>query len=389
MRVLNVNMSLDAVEGGGTAERTAQMSRHLVRSGILCTILTTNLGWPSSCIQDFEGIEVIAIPCWWKRYYLFSPTLRQVREAVAWADIVHLMGHWTFLNAVTYAYVRRLGKPYVVCPAGALPIFGRSRMLKRFYNFVIGRRIVRHAARCIAVTRSELLHFKRYGVSSDRVTVIPNGIDLQRFSVTGDGDFLARIGLGANPFILFMGRLNLIKGPDLLLQAFIGLGQEFRYHHLVFAGPDGGMLSQLRDQAAAAGVEARVHFIGHLGGVDKLNAYQGAKLVAVPSRQEAMSIVVLEAGCARKPVLITDQCGFAEAGLAGGGWVVPATVAGLQNGLAESLNDQSILTERGQILHGIVRGQFQWTTVVNQYLTLYDQILRDHRATGFSGARCI
>ncbi|MGH8761386.1 MAG: glycosyltransferase, partial [Burkholderiales bacterium] len=122
MHILNVNMSLDAVEGGGTAERTVQMSRHLVRSGVPCTVLATNLGWSPARAKDFEGIEVIALPCVWKRYYLFGPALRRIRDAVARADVVHLMGHWTLLNALTYLYARHFGKPYVVCPAGALPI---------------------------------------------------------------------------------------------------------------------------------------------------------------------------------------------------------------------------------------------------------------------------
>ena len=45
--------------------------------------------------------------------------------------------------------------------------------------------------------------------------------------------------------ILFMGRLNPIKGPDLLLQAFIQARHQFADFHLVFAGPDGGMLPEL------------------------------------------------------------------------------------------------------------------------------------------------
>jgi glycosyltransferase involved in cell wall biosynthesis len=389
MHVLNVNMSLDAVEGGGTAERTVQMSRHLVRSGASCTVLSTDLGWSPARAGDLEGVEVVIVPCIWKRYYLPWPALAKIRETVVRVDIVHLMGHWTLLNALIYLYVRRFGKPYVICPAGALPIFGRSKILKRLYNFVIGRRIVTQAARCIAVTRNELPQFKRYGVNSDRVTVIPNGIDPQRCAATGDGNVRDRIGLGADPFILFMGRLSLIKGPDLLLRAFVELGPKFRRHHLVFAGPDDGMLFELRILAAASVAEPRVHFVGYLGGDDKMQAYHAAELVVVPSRQEAMSIVVLEAGCVGKPVLITDQCGFEEVGRAGGGWIVPATVEGLRNGLAAVLNDQDALADRGRMLHRMVRERFQWTTIVNRYVSLYDQILRDHQSAGPLVARCI
>ncbi len=382
MHVLNVNMSLDAVAGGGTVERTLQMSRHLVRSGVSCTILATDLGWSSTRAKDFEGVEVIVLPCWWKRFYLPKPALGAIRDAVARADVVHLMGHWTVLNALVYFYARRFGKPYVVCSAGALPIFGRSRFLKRLYNFVIGCVIVRRAARCIAITPSELTQFEYYGVNPDHVTVIPNGIDRQDFVVEDDGNLRDRMGVGTEPFILFIGRLSPIKGPDLLLRAFIGLGPEFVCHHLIFAGPDDGMLSELRALAHASAVESRVHFVGYLGGNDKSRAYYEACLVAVPSRQEAMSIVVLEAGSVGTPVLITDRCGFTEVGLAEGGWVVPATVEALRNGLVAILHDHHALIEKGRMLQQMVHERFQWKTLVSQYLFLYEQILRECQPAG-------
>lgn len=384
MHIVNVNMSLDAVTGGGTVERTVQMSRHLVRSGVTCTILATDVGWSPARAKDFERIEVVLLPCVWKRYYLFGPTaLSRMREVITRADLVHLMGHWTLLNALSYLYVRRMGKPYVVCPAGALPIFGRGKTLKRLYNLMIGRRIVKNAARCIAVTRSELPHFKSYGVSADRVTVIPNGVTPECFTATNDGNFRARVGLGADPFILFLGRLSLIKGPDLLLQAFAGLAPEFRRHHLVFVGPDDGMLSELRALAAALAIESRVHFVGYLGGRDKSCAYHAAELVVVPSRQEAMSIVVLEAGIAGKPVLLTDQCGFDEIARINGGLVVPASIDDLKQGLQVMLGDSEKLGVMGKDLQKFVRQRFDWVEIVNQYLDLYKAILGEsiHKQT--------
>src|SRR5437667_8342528 len=87
------------------------------------------------------------------------------------------MNHWTLLNALVYIFARFFKKPYVVCPAGALMLYGRSKFLKRFYNFLIGRRLIREADRCIAISSNEIRQFQTYGVDSHRITVIPNGID--------------------------------------------------------------------------------------------------------------------------------------------------------------------------------------------------------------------
>ena len=60
-----------------------------------------------------------------------------------------------------------------------------------------------------------------------------------------------------------------------------------------------------------------MHFLGYIRGDDKVGAYTGAKLLAVPSRREAMSIVALEAGACGTPVILTTACGFDEVGNAG------------------------------------------------------------------------
>lgn len=136
--------------------------------------------------------------------------------------------------------IRRKNKPYVVCPAGALPIFGRSARLKRLYNFLVGRAIIKNATGWIAVTSGELPHFESYGIHASKVKIIPNGVAEEDFQFADTQSFLSRYHIPAVPIILFMGRLNPIKGPDLLLQAFIQARRDFLDFHLVFAGPDGG-----------------------------------------------------------------------------------------------------------------------------------------------------
>jgi glycosyltransferase involved in cell wall biosynthesis len=168
-----------------------------------------------------------------------------------------------------------------------------------------------------------------------------------------------------------VGRLNAIKGPDLLLQAFCNISNTLQDYHLVFVGPDDGMLAQLKEMAVAFDTSNRTHFIGYLGGEDKAQAYYAADLLVVPSRQEAMSIVVLESGITGTPVLITDQCGFDDVLNIGGGQVVPATIEGLQKGLNEILKGPEGLKAMGERLNHYVRTHFAWDTVVNKYLELY------------------
>lgn len=377
MKVLNVFTPLDPITGGGGTERTVQMSLFLVKNGIECSILTTDYGLTPERIKALDGINIIALPCLFKRFYVPKFSYKRLKRIIGRADIVHLMGHWTFLNALVYITLRSLNKPYVICPAGTLPIYGRSKFKKLFYNWLIGNKFISNAKGYIAVTKGELPQFQNYGVSSADVTIIPNGINPDNFKEADTEGFRKKYALGDKPFIMFLGRLNHIKGPDLLLEAFYKIKDDLKDYNLLFVGPDVGMLSRLRDIVSKRGMDNRVHFINYLGGIDKSNAYHAADLLVIPSRQEAMSIVVLEAGITGTPVLITDQCGFNEIGEINGGLVVPASIEGIAQGLLALLNNQSDLKARGANLKKHVCENFMWNTMVKKYVKLYEQILKN------------
>jgi glycosyltransferase involved in cell wall biosynthesis len=374
VKILNVIMSLDRVTGGGSVERTFQMSRSLKKAGQECTILTTNIGVTPERIKELEGVTIVALACLSQRFYVPKFKYKEIEDLVRNADIIHLMTHWTFLNALVYFIARRHKKPYVVCPAGVLLIYGRSRVIKTLYNWLIGHRLIRNAAKHIAITADEIPQFGTYGVRKESVTVIPNGIDPEDFKDNNVDIFRTKYGLGLVPFILFMGRLNAAKGPDLLLRAFCNAREHLALYHLVFAGPDQDMSKELRAIVAQYDVGDRVHFLGYVGGLDKSRAYYAADLLAIPSRREAMSIVVLEAGIAGTPVLMTDQCGFNEMAEAGGGMIVPASVEGLEKGLVDTLSKPVDLKMKGQKLKVFVSKHFLWDSIVDRYVQLYREL---------------
>lgn len=376
MKILNVSNTIDPVTGGGEAERSFQMSKFLAQSGADCRVLTIDTGLSAERKNFLGEGRVIALPCILRRFYIPKFSFRVINEIVADADIVHLMGHWTFLNAIVYLAIRKQNKPYVVCPAGALAIFGRSKLFKQIYNFVIGEKIIRNATMCIAVTPDETGSFVSYGVKPNKIHIIPNGVAEIDFLAEDNKGFREKFGIGVRPFILFVGRLNLIKGPDLLLKAFCEIKNKYPEVDLVFAGPDGGMLSELKSIVKNESAENRVHFLGYLGSIDKSYAYHAAEFLAIPSRHEAMSIVVLEAGVSGTPVLLTDQCGFNQIADMGGGWVVPATVEGLRDGLTDVLSSSGQIEVAASKIKKYVVDNFSWTTIVKEYWKLYSIHLR-------------
>lgn len=376
LRILNVNDMLDLQTGGGTAERTFQMSRFLAKQGAICEVLTIDSRHlDPQRIEALKPARLSVLRPLWRRFNVPRWGWSSIRKCVENADIIHLMCHWSVLNAMVYLAARRAGKPYVVCPAGALPMFGRSRWLKRLYNLVIGNAIIRNAAGWIAVTESEFPHFEEYGVPASRVTVIPNGVNGEDFPVVDVAEFRRRHGLPDAPMILFMGRLNPIKGPDLLLQAFLAARCAFPEYHLAFAGPDGGMLAELQETVGRSGIGGYVHFLGYVGGADKSAAYRMADLLVVPSRLEAMSIVAIEAGICGVPVLLTDQCGLGEIRSIDTRLEVPASVAGIADGLTNLLGEPHILEKIAPAWSDFVDRKYSWMSLAPEYFRLYRHIL--------------
>ncbi len=381
MKILLVNHLLDPVTGGGTAERTLQLARFLKREGAECTVLGLNIGDLGSGehLARRYGVDVMAIPCINERFFVPWLMPWRLKQLVLEVDVVLLSGHWTLLNALFFRECRRNGTPYLFCPAGALKPFGRSTLLKWIYAKLVGSAVAREAAACIAVTEAEIADFVDCGVAAERVAVIPNGIDPDQYVLNDTAIAVERFrtehGLGDARVVLFLGRLNPIKGPDLLLDAFSQLAQQLPDVRLLLAGPDGGMRTDLEARANALGLADRVHFAGYVGGADKLAALHTAEVLAIPSRREAMSIVVLEAGICARPSVFTDTCGLEALARAGAGVMTSVSEDALAAGLLQLLEAPEQSREAGVKLQRIIRAEYLWQSQARRVLTLAVQVL--------------
>ncbi len=362
MRILCVTVLFDQETGGGTAERTLQLVNDLSSRGHQVTLLTTNIGLTASRRNEVKG-PLVGLNCLFRRFYVVEPRLFTVSRLVRQADIIHMMGLWNILNVLVYLFTRFHGVPYVICPAGELKLFGRSLGLKKLFNFLIGRAIVKNANGKIAITEEELPDFGLYGVPPSAVRLLPNGISLTALASQPDTDVLKRLDIQKKQYLLFMGRLNPIKGPDLLLQAFTRIAPRYPHLHLVLAGPDGGMRHTLAEEASRNDLTQRVHFAGYVSGAHKATLYRQALFLCIPSRHEAMSIVVLEAGVVSVPVLLTNRCGFDQVAEQGAGIVVEAEAGSLSEGIDALLQRPGDLVTMGQHLNRLVASQYSWDRI--------------------------
>ena len=384
MNILNVVGNIDEETGGGATERARQVSIHLSRMGSDVTILTTTCSLSSVTSDSFKDLKaelkVVALPCLFTRFYVPWPLLRKVNKLVKQADVIHLFSHWTLINVMAYVAARINKKPYTISPMGALPIYGRSKFLKKAYNFLVGKRMFQKASKILVPTLNESPALRGYAHES-KIVHIPNGINEEDYIENDSGELRAKLGLKNHPFILFIGRLNPTKGPDLLLEAFCNIKDTYPDLHLVFIGPfskqppyEGGRLYPfLKKTCENNAVADRVHFLGYMSREDKSRIIHSSLFLAIPSRQEAMSIVVLESGIAGKPVLLTNQCGFNELEQIGGGVVVNADVDSIHEGISTMMSQKNNLYSMGKDLQASVRKEYLWSKVDKKHLSLFEQ----------------
>ncbi|MFQ5417095.1 MAG: glycosyltransferase family 4 protein [Myxococcota bacterium] len=186
---------------------------------------------------------------------------------------------------------------------------------------------------------------RRYGVPDDRVVVIHNGVDIDRFHPkhrAGPG-VRARAGLPADPQLcwLFAGSGFARKGLDTALRT-LARADSPRAQLWVAGGDASGPWRRL---ARRLGVADRIHFLGFRRDLEAL--YAAADALFLPTRYDAFANVCLEAAAAGLPVVSSRANGSAELFAPLGGIVRdPEDVAGFSRALSQ-LADPELRARRG------------------------------------------
>lgn len=152
-----------------------------------------------------------------------------------------------------------------------------------------------------------------YQVPDAKLRVVHNAVNCSLFDGYIDpARVRAKYGVGpVDPMALFVGRMSVQKGPDLLVDAIPGILEHRPDAKIVFVG-DGDMRGWLEHHAWEIGVAHAVRFTGAMSGGDIADLYKSTDVVCVPSRNEPFGIVILEAWASGKPVVVTANGGPRE-----------------------------------------------------------------------------
>jgi glycosyltransferase involved in cell wall biosynthesis len=331
-----------------------------------------------------EGAKVIACKRHWfsKFWAEFSP------ELYTWIkvhgndyDIIHIHGVWHFAGVAPYLAGIKTAK--CITTHGLLDrwTIGKGYWKKYIFGLLFQKNILKNTELIQINNTDEQEDVKRFlGFEHPNVKIIPNGMNLKDFAVLPQkGNFRNQFQIPLDKqLILFMSRINLKKGLDLLLPAFQTVASQRNDCLLILAGPDDGYLTETQDFIKQNTLEDKIKLVGMLTGEDKLAALSDANIFVLPSHSEGFSIATLEALISGVPSLLSDRVGFGEAiKETKAAHLIELNEKSIEDGLNKMLDDKNycqILSKNGISL---VKNRYDIELVAKQLFNEFEKIIKN------------
>jgi glycosyltransferase involved in cell wall biosynthesis len=233
----------------------------------------------------------------------------------------------------------------------------------------------------VIVSRSMINDAIDAGCSARKLTIIYNGVDIDKYILSNRIETPQLDGISHDDFIiLFLGRLHQTKCADDLIRAFPKIVQHVSNAKLVFAGK-GEEEKKLKKLTSDLNLEEKVIFVGVVSGNRKWNLIKDCDVFVLPSATEGHPIAVIEAMACGKPVIATNISSFSE------------IIRNKDTGLLVSLHSPDELGEaivelaldvKKRLDMGVrarksVLGLFSIDKTANDYLELYDRLINKNR----------
>jgi glycosyltransferase involved in cell wall biosynthesis len=383
IRSLDVLTHIDPRYGGmsvavaGLSRATAGTGRCAAKLAAVC-----DAGERSDLARQ-NGFQFVRIPFDGPRPLADVRMKRRLREVVRASDVVHIHGIWDAHSLAVGSLAREYGKPVIASAHGMLETWALNdkHWKKTVYAGLFERPNLRRSHCLRALTRTEASNYRSFGLASP-IALIPNGVDAPE-SISPQL-FLERFPhLAGKCLMLFLGRIHYKKGVDLLCRAWAKLCGRYPGTHLVLAGPDfEGTRASVEALIQDLGISGSVSFTGMLEGDLKWSALAACAVFVLPSHSEALSVAVLEAMAAGRPVIITRQCNFPEVARAGGGWIIEPDAGQIEAAMEEFLSlPESSAAAVGAQGQRLVRERHNWGVIGRQMVEVYEWVLGGSKPT--------
>jgi glycosyltransferase involved in cell wall biosynthesis len=395
--LLVADVSIACMIGG--AERVLyEESTRLAKKGHTVRVLTRKLTDHEADVEQIDGVEEHRYSFQEKLFPFFFKsilsdcrrTFRSLEENFPF-DIINFHQPFSAIGVLSLTGSRRVPCVYTCHSLSFEEYISRSSSPKNPFSWLLHRlqirsrksieqTVLKRSDSIVALseyTREKLQ--RTYGLAPSKVSVIPGGVDLERFRPsTDETQIRTRIGLPEDKFILFTVR-NLVPrmGLENLISAF-EIVQNGRTDLLLVIGGEGPLEKALKEQARRCGVEDFVRFAGYIPDEDLPSYYQMADLFILPTTElEGFGLVTVEAFASGLPVLGTPIGGTREilAKLGSDYLFEDSTPQSIATGILKALNgwatNQAFYNNISQTCRKVAEQHYSWDNHVSQLEDLF------------------
>ena len=357
---------------GGPTETVYRLCVAAAEAGCEVRVLTTNANGRDQVLDVPVNVETRLADHLTVQYCarewpesISSALIRRLYSYIRWAEVVHLEAVYSFPTIPTLWVARKLHKPVVWSPRGALARWSGARRpwLKSVYD------------RACAEARGErlLFHFtseperaaslKRFAGLEG--VVIPNGVLYPEAIYHEDR--------GEKLRLLYLGRLDPIKGIENLIEACRRLNGllEGKWQLTIAGGGEARYTEKLKTLIGRLGLAESVRMAGRVEGQEKVKLFAQADVVVVPSHLENFCIVVAEALAHGVPVVASRGAPWQELEGHGCGLWVNNDPESLARGMDQI--SRMPLIDMGEKGRAWMKAEFSWDRVAAQMIQLYER----------------
>ncbi|OQO89396.1 glycosyltransferase [Saccharomonospora piscinae] len=376
--------ALGEIDAGGQNVHVAELSSGLVRAGHDVTVYTRrdSADAPAQIAMP-GGYRVVPVPAGPARYVPRDELLPHLGEFTRFLrqrweqdppDVVH--AHFWMSGLASLMAARAVGVP-VVQTFHALGVVKRRHQgaldTSPAERIGLERLIGRNAARVAATCSDEVFELVRLGLPRSRISVVPCGVDLSRFTTAGP-----RNTRDHRYRIVAVGRLVPRKGFDVAIAALRTLPE---VELVIAGGPDNGRLAgdpearRLRGYAAELGVQDRVRLVGQLPRGDMPSLLRSADVVVCTPWYEPFGIVPLEAMACGVPVVASAVGGLTDTVVDGvtGVHVPPRRPDAVAAAVRRLLSDAALRDAYGIAGADRARCRYSWDRIASDTTRVYER----------------
>jgi len=364
---------------GGAETYVYEISKRLVARGhevrVACAADPLRPG-----TTDEDGVRVTRLPGVTRVYG--TPIIRNLKKTLQEMDTEVFHGNFPspYIAYNVAKISAKRGRPAVLTWHNDLPyVTLGARALIEIHDRLILPTYIRNYKRVISTTETYSRESRVLPKLGNIVTVIPNGVDCERFNPRNDRTAIRdRYGLGDRFVLLFVGALTRwhgYKGLDTLLSA---LSLVDRHDVLLLVVGEGGLKEQYRQMAYRLQIQQNVIFAGNVTNQQLPLYYAAANALALPSKDisEGFGLTLLEANATGLPVISTNVGGIPGVVTAGynGLLVEPNDIHALANAILRLVSQSAEGEEMGR--NGrIVAEAHDWSIVAARTENVYQEAL--------------